>query len=368
MLAERPAEPDPARPVCAVVVNWNGWRETVDCLRSLLAVRGNPLRVVVCDNGSSDDSAAQLARWLEDLWRGAGTRPANAALQAWCFEPCAGGAGFVRSVDLLCLGENLGYAGGLNAGIRWGTERFGAGSFWLLNNDVRVEPQALAALVAAKDAVPDAGLCGSVLLEWEPPHEVQAIGGIYRKALGVGWHLRQTAAGDAAKKVCLDIDYPVGASLFVEQDYLDRVGPMDDSYFLYYEEMDWVERGRRAGLRPVVALGSRVFHKEGASTGSHGGVRRKSLLSERYGVVNRLRITRKFWPVLVPLVWLSLWLVVLDRMLHCEIARAGLVVRLMFSPAQWLRAPQATARRLERAQSGPGWARSRMSSARNVRK
>ena len=129
----------------------------------------------------------------------------------------------------------------------------------------------------------------------------------------------------------------VGASLLATQDYLDRVGLMDDSYFLYYEEMDWVERGRRHGFRPVVALGSRLRHKEGASTGSHGGVRRKSLLSERYGVINRLRITRKFWPHWLPVVWLSLGLVAADRIVHREFARAALVLRLMFSPREWRR-------------------------------
>jgi hypothetical protein len=61
------------------------------------------------------------------------------------------------------------------------------------------------------------------------------------------------------------------------------------------------------------------------------------LLSERYGVINRLRITRKFWPWFLPVVWISLAAVVLDRLLHRENARALLVLRLMASPSLWLR-------------------------------
>lgn len=341
-------------PVCAIVVNWNGWRDTIECVRSLLAVQSHPLSIVICDNGSGDGSFARL---VEGLGRDSGVQaqslaPSGPAVEALSFAPWSGAAANLRSLDVLRLPRNLGYAGGLNAGIAWGRKRFGARTFWLLNNDVRVDPQALAGLIAARDAVADAGLCGSVLLEWDPPHDVQAVGGIYRKALGVGWHLRRLPSRPGPGNSCIEIDYPVGASLLVGQDYLERVGPMDDSYFLYYEEMDWVERGRRAGLRPVVALGSRVFHKEGASTGSHGGVRRKSLLSEHYGVVNRLRITRRFWPALLPLVWISLWLVVLDRALHGEGARVSLVLRLMFSPRQWIgtslpaqQAPATTHRR-----------------------
>lgn len=296
--------------VSAVVVNWNGWRDTTACLASLLAQEDADLRIVVCDNASGDDSVTQLRTWSAG-------RP---------------GAEQAR-LHLLPLERNLGYAGGLNAGVAWARAHWPARLFWLLNNDLHAEPGALRELLAARERIPAAGLCGSVLLEWDDPSRVQAVGGRYRKWLGVGWH--EKTATEARDGVCLTMDYPVGASLLVGQDYLDRVGPMEESYFLYGEEVDWVERGRRLGYVPIVALRSRLRHKEGASTGSTGGVRRKSLLSERYGVVNRLRVTRKFWPWLLPVVWSSLLLVALDRLVHGEWARALLVLRLMFSPRQW---------------------------------
>jgi GT2 family glycosyltransferase len=301
-----------AAEVCAVVVNWNGWCDTVGCVESLLALGEAPLHVVVCDNGSTDGSLAQLQAWLSR--RSAAEREA---------------------VTLLPLERNAGYAAGLNAGVRWAQANTQARLFWLLNNDVVAMPGALRELLAARALIPSAGLCGSVLLDWDAPAQVQATGGRYRKWLGVARHEHTQADGGDA--VCLTLDYPIGASLLVDQDYLDRVGFMEESYFLYYEEMDWAERGRRQGLRPVVALRSRLKHKEGASTGSRGGVRRKSMLSEHYGVVNRLRITRKFWPHYLPLVWGSLLLVAGDRLAHGEFARAALVLRLMFSPRQWLR-------------------------------
>lgn len=329
------------RPVCVVVVNWNGWRDTKRCLRSLFALTGQPVDIVVCDNNSTDGSPEQLSQWLSAELCAPGPEIASdEGGRVRLFDPVGSGQpGCVRAVHLLCLSRNVGYAGALNRGIAWGRETFGASSFWLLNNDIRAEPGALKGLVDARDAVPHAGLCGSVLLEWDQPSAVQAIGGVFNKILAVGRHLRELPQQcPAGSDVCLDVDYPVGASLFVEQDYLDKVGSMDESYFLYYEEMDWVERGRRQGYRPVIALSSRLFHKEGASTGSHGGVRSLSMLSERYGVINRLRITRKFWPGYLPLVWLSLFAVVLDRLAHGEGARAALVLRLMFSPSLWLRA------------------------------
>lgn len=312
--------------ICAVVVNWNGWRDTIGCVDSLLALGNPPLRVVVCDNASTDGSVFELTQYL------------SGRLPQWQAEP--DGMGWtnplfgegVVSVHLLRMPQNLGYAGALNAGIRWSRERWAPKGFWLLNNDVKAEPGALAALVAAHDSVPRAGICGSVLLEWDDPPRIQAVAGVHRRWLGVGWHDKNVPAegGD----VSLAVDYPVGASMYASAEYADAVGLLDASYFLYSEEIDWVERGRRLGYRPLVALRSRLRHKEGASTGSRGGVRNKSLLSERYGVTSRLRVTRKFWPHYLPVVWASLLLVILDRLVHGEIARARLVLRLMFSPGR----------------------------------
>lgn len=313
--------------IVAIVVNWNGWRDTVLCLESLLALDQPPTRVVVCDNASTDDSMPAMTEW------------ANRQLRGWSRSE----RGFVspdadkglQSIEFLHLEENLGYAGGINAGIEWARQRWPIQAFWLLNNDVYAEQGALSAMIAATNAVPSAGVCGSVLLEWDDPSRVLAVAGLFRKWLGIGWRSDDVPAGE--HDVAFELDFPVGASMFVRTEYLDRVGLMDPSYFLYCEELDWVERGRRQGFIPIVALKSRLRHKEGASTGSHGGARGKSLLSERYGVINRLRITRKFWPWLLPVVWFSLWIVVLDRLLHRETARARLVLRLMASPSLWLR-------------------------------
>ena len=239
----------------------------------------------------------------------------------------------LRSIRIMTLPRNLGYAGAINRCIEWSGEALAPGCCWLLNNDVVFDRDALAQLVAAVASDPTIGLCGSVLFDWEHRDRIQAIGGVFHRALAVGSHLKRLPAGAPANQGAFHgIDYPVGASLLVTRAFLEAVGPMDDGYFLYYEEMDWAQRGRANGFRPAVALRSRVWHKEGASTGSTSPRRGKSMLSEYYGVVNRLRFTRKFTPWLVPVVWSSLWLVVLDRLLHREWKRAALVTKLMLRP------------------------------------
>ncbi len=323
------------RAVLAAVVNWNGWRDTVVCLRSMFALTGPSLNVVVCDNASTDDSFACLSRWLCE--QGALVHSRETVGDATRLVGFRGPFGeAVKEVYLLGLPENYGYAGAANRCIMWGGPALGAQHFWVLNNDIKVHPNALAALVETTCSMPQIGLCGSVLLDWEQAETVQAIGGSYCRLIASGSHLTELPAATTRSDDFLALDYPVGASLFITGAFLATVGMMDEAYFLYYEEIDFAERGRRHGFTPGVALKSLVQHKEGASTGSHGGVRNKSLLSEKYGVVNRLRVTRRFWPIWLPLVWSSLWLVLLDRLLHREWTRARIVLEIMLSPRLWL--------------------------------
>lgn len=321
--------------VLVVVVNWNGWRDTLACVQSLRAVVASTFSVVICDNASSDGSIEHLIQSFRSeapaLEASVQWDEGQQVIQLTGVHPVAGGT--LQDLFLLPLSSNLGYAGAINRGIIWGRRRLRVGGYWLLNNDIKVAPDALKHLVAATQQYPDVGLCGSVLLEWDEPVRVQAIGGMFTKCLAVGRHIKTVAQGiDSSEPVLFHIDYPVGASLFVIERFLEQVGLMDDGYFLYYEEMDWCERGRARGFRPAVALRSRVRHKEGASTGSGGGVRGKSMLSEYYGVINRLRYTRKFSPRWIPVVWLSLCLVVAERIIHGEWGRAALVLRLMLNP------------------------------------
>lgn len=322
-------------PILAAVINWNGWRDTLVCADSLRGMPGPPFHLLLCDNGSTDGSYEHLCAWARgSLGNAAESAPAPpAAGEVVSFHPRSG-CGAVQAVHVMRLPRNMGYSGAINRCIEWGSRALAPWCYWLLNNDLAVEQDALAKLVAAVAGEPRVGLCGSVLLEWDEPHPVQAIGGVFHRALAVGSHLKQLPASVApGQDLFYGIDYPVGASMLATRAFVESVGLMDESYFLYYEEMDWAERGRACGFRPAVALRSRVRHKEGASTGSTGQVRGKSMLSEYYGVVNRLRFTRKFSPRLLPVVWLSLLLVAFDRAVHREWRRAALVLRLMLWPA-----------------------------------
>ena len=124
--------------------------------------------------------------------------------------------------------------------------------------------------------------------------------------------------------------YVVGASMLVSRRFLQTVGLMQEDYFLYFEEIDWAERARRAD--PTLTLGfapdSIVFHKVGASAGTHS----RSMLSLRYLTVNRLRFVKRFYPSHLSLARMSVAWEGSKALLKGRFAEARLFLRVAFSP------------------------------------
>ncbi|MFZ9888375.1 MAG: glycosyltransferase family 2 protein [Myxococcota bacterium] len=312
--------------VCVVVVNWNGWRDTVECLESLLALRAVDVEVVVVDNGSTDDSIARLQAWAsgeEPFSPNHEDRPPpilcaprekpirlhvatedDAARQPCSGRTTTGGQGVV----LLPLRQNGGFAAGVNAGLRYALSDGSFTHVWVLNNDVVVEPDALAALLHRMKQVPSAGMCGSTVCFYDEPGRVHAFGGArYFSSLGLVMHIgrflgkrRHIAPDDIEGKMA----YVFGASMLVSRQMLEQVGLMEAGYFLYFEELDWALRARDH-FSLAYAPQSIVYHKAGATAGSSRRITARSARSEYFLVRNRLWLTKRYFRRHVHLV--ALW-------------------------------------------------------------
>jgi GT2 family glycosyltransferase len=255
--------------VAAVVLNWNAWRDTIVCVESLLHSQRIPDRIVICANGSSDESAERLLEW---------TNASSSAVP-------------IAFVPLPC---NLGYAGGNNIGIEYAM-RDGADFIWILNNDTVVDPLALGHMIDVAASNDTIGIVGSKLLRFDAPDTIQALGGGY--ILPVLCHDTQLGAGKHtafAGSRPIKLDHVIGASLLVRAETIRDVGLIDESYFLYREETDWCIRMRRAGWHLYCCTQAVVWHKQSHSIGF------KSPLHDYYAVRNMLRLVRKFYPASLP--------------------------------------------------------------------
>lgn len=279
--------------VYVVLVNWCGAEDSIACIQSLAHLKGNVPKVIVCDNGSTDDSWDRLQAYVSS-------------------QSCL-------DVQLIQTGANLGFAGGNNVGLRVAMSDPEMKFVWVLNNDTEVTPEALSSLLAYMETHSDVGICGSTLLYMDDPSLVQAVGGQYNAWLGTSRHV--LGHQKYSKAICASIDtasfdYVVGASMFVRRSVLEQVGLLSEDYFLYCEEIDWATRMKRQ--MPDMKLGyapaSVVYHKEGASTGANDrGGKTYSYFADYFFITSRIRFARKFFPIQRWTVQLSMLPVALNR-------------------------------------------------------
>jgi hypothetical protein len=225
--------------VWIVVLNWNNREDTLACLESLAAADLGGATVLVVDNGSRDGSVEAVRERFPQF-------------------------------RLLALGENRGFAGGNNAGIREALEA-GAEGVLLLNNDTVVDPKFVFPLVQVFNDNPDAAAVSSAIHRLDHPEMLDVAHSIvdFRRreavrilgvnavpGLGHGFH------------VCTQIEVAIGCSMLMSAKALRDVGLFDEAYFAYHEDVDWSLRARKRGYRLFYEPWSRVFHRGSRSTRS----------------------------------------------------------------------------------------------------
>jgi GT2 family glycosyltransferase len=334
--------------VYIILLNWNGWKDTIECLESIFRNQYPNYRVIVCDNDSQDGSLDKIKLWAEGrLECNSENDQLNHLTSPPVFKPLsyveynrqeAENGGRRENTDaqliLIQTGGNLGFAGGNNVGLRFVMARNDFSYVWLLNNDTVIEPDALNHMVKRMQDVPGAGICGSTLLYYHDITRVQALGGAtYNRWAGVSKHIGQ---GHTFMSEKIDIErveksmaYVVGASMLVSRDFLQEIGLLCEDYFLYYEELDWAIRSRER-YRKVYAKDSIVYHKEGASIGSNSCVSKKSLKADYYGIKNRLVFTKRFFPYALPTVYLGLLITLVNRIRRKQWNRIPMILRICF--------------------------------------
>jgi GT2 family glycosyltransferase len=262
---------EPSRPRAAIyliILNWNNYPDTLKCLASLEQVQDPPYHAIVVDNGSEDGSE----QVLRDRYPG---------------------------LQIIQTGRNLGYAGGNNAGIRHALAQ-GADYVCILNNDVAVEPGFLRLLLVALQQKPAIGIATPLIAEDVEGGRVWALGS------AVDWRTATVTRCHAGEPVAswrqlepFEVEIASGAAMMVKREVLERTGLLDESFFLYYEEVDWCLRARQAGYQVLAVPSAVVWHKVSATLG------KTSPIIDYYMLRNHLHLivqhwsgVRRFYPVI----------------------------------------------------------------------
>tara|TARA_R110000782_G_scaffold54571_2_gene115291 strand:+ start:6413 stop:7306 length:894 start_codon:yes stop_codon:yes gene_type:complete len=228
-----------------IVLNWCAAKETIECVNSILGGCPDIDLVCVVDNCSPDGSMDVLTEWLQSKRND------------------------TNSIMLVKNSENSGYAGGNNFGLRKVLERFhSVENFWLFNNDAYVKEDAFGPLldVLAEDSK---AICGSVVLSSKDDTLECFGGGLLYPLLGKARLLGKGKSLSGLGAIGLP-DYIMGCSMAFSRKLLDEVGFMDESYFMYSEEIDWQFRAREKGFYIAVADNSIIYHHGSMSSGGRG--------------------------------------------------------------------------------------------------
>lgn len=236
LLVGEDPEPIMVPKVSVVVLNWNGKRDTTECLESLQRVNYHNLEIIVVDNGSTDESVAEIHERFPD-------------------------------VVILETGANLGYSGGNNYGIKWALGH-GADYLLLLNNDTIVDPTLLSAYIDAANIVPNA-IFGANIYYYDRPDVLWFAGGQWQSDQMRFEHIGLGQMDGPEFSQYRQCDYVTGCALFAKADIFRKIGPLDDNFFLTYEETDWCYRARKLGYRCIVVPHAKLWHKVSASFGGN---------------------------------------------------------------------------------------------------
>lgn len=312
--------------VYIVLLNWNGWQDTITCLESIKLLNSSKYKVVICDNNSTDESYDKISKWCQhqEVTKSHIDKTEFKELDVTTSKKYKSGVG--NGYYLIQTGNNLGYAGGNNVGIGFAMHQSDCNYVWLLNNDTTVTPTSLSAILSCMESNKQVGICGSRMVYENNRQRLQGFGGILNKSFMTTKHFMEGRPADLkvdSKYVNSQIDYVIGASMLLSKELLDDIGFLCEDYFLYYEELDFVIRTKKAGYKVSCAVNSVVYHKEGAST---SGI---SDFSDFLQVKNRLVFSKKFFPKQYTLVWLSLILVFFNRVRKKKLSQAYRVLKII---------------------------------------
>lgn len=250
-----------------IVVCWNDKEKIATALDSVFAlteVRADPgfAHVVVSDNGSSDGSRAFIAERY---------------------------GGRVQIVE---NGANLGFAAACNRAFAATSSQY----VFLLNPDAELKDGALREIVAFMDAHPRCGIAGSRIYNYDGSVQ-QSVGefdtwaGAFLRSSAWGeWPIfRRWANGAALREFAYDaprcVDLAIGAALAIRRTLIDAIGPFDERFFLYHEEVDFAKRAADAGWETWFVPASEAVHEGmGSARGLYSVERRKQRSRRRYWI------------------------------------------------------------------------------------
>lgn len=239
--------------VCVILINYNSYDDTIECVQSLKAQDYVNYKIIVVDNCSNDQSRLKV----------------NVALNAEC--------------DIILSKKNDGFAAGNNIGIRYAQKKYNPDYYWVLNNDTIVERDCLKRLInTVVGAQKNVGLGTGRIMHYYNREKIDYRGGFFDNKTGTAGYYSVENTPER------EISFATGCFWLLPRKTIETIGLLSEEYFMYAEDTDYCCRIIRAGYAMIYCDDSVIYHKISASNGVN------SPFNQFYMTRNGLYIIKKY--------------------------------------------------------------------------
>jgi len=264
--------------VSIIIVNWNGWKDTLECLESVYQINYPNYNIILVDNNSKDKSITKIKDYAagkitvksrfnptskkEPIAIIEHTRKKSLEVHKKQFKQ-------LKNSELTIIKNetNYGFAEGNNVGIRYALKNFNPDYILLLNNDTIVDKDFLRELVETGESDNNIGIVGPKIYYYNDPQTIWCIGGKISWKFARGVHIGTNELDKGQYEEKREFDYVSGSAFLIKTEVLKKTGLMDENFFLYFEETDLALRASKIGYKSVYSPKAKIWHKVSKSGG-----------------------------------------------------------------------------------------------------
>ncbi|AXV40955.1 glycosyltransferase family 2 protein [Methanobacterium sp. BAmetb5] len=265
--------------VSIIIINWNRWKDTTECLESLFQINYPNFDVILVDNASEDDSLEKIREYCS------GHQPVESSFFNYnhhnkpitiyeYYETFKKDERTLKTenltnnyINLIKNVENRGFPGGNNVGIKFALEFFDPDYILLLNNDTVVDENFLGELIKNGDSRDDVGILGPKIYFYDEPQTIWSAGCKISWKLSRGIQIGTNEVDKGQYDEIKEVEYVSGSAFLIKTEAIKKIGLMDEDYFLYFEESDWTLRANQEGFKSLYIPTSHIWHKVSRSGG-----------------------------------------------------------------------------------------------------
>lgn len=268
--------------VSIIIINWNGWKDTIECLESVFQIDYPNFNVIVVDNASEDDSLDKIREYcsghLEVKSPFFDYKSNNKPILLFEYdeevsdkndkkEPPNSHNFDKNQLILIKNDENYGFPGGNNVGMRFALKNINPDYILLLNNDTVVDNHFLSELVESGEVHDNIGILGPKIYFYDEPNTIWSAGCKISWKLSRGIQIGSNDLDKGQYDEKREVEYVSGSAFLIKTEVIQKIGLMDEKYFLYFEESDWTLRANQVGYKSLYVPMANIWHKVSRSGG-----------------------------------------------------------------------------------------------------